>query len=246
MRLGKFTFIFLVLSFFATKIDGFTQSWIKKPVDKLLFNKETRAFSGEVLISQNGKIIYQKAIGIANGKKNLQIKINDNYVLRSNSKQITAILILREVEKGNIDLQKPIKSYLPNHHQKWTDSITANQLLSHTSGIVNLEKPLVAKPSTAFKFTDLNYILLWEIVGSFTNISYEKAVSELFSVCGMKNSGHPNREIQSNMVSGFHVSEEKEEVSKYIIPKDRIPAADLVSTVADLAIWNKKLHEGGL
>jgi hypothetical protein len=30
------------------------------------------------------------------------------------------------------------------------------------------------------------------------------------------------------LVSGFHVSEQNEEVSKYIIPKDRIPAGGLV------------------
>jgi D-alanyl-D-alanine carboxypeptidase len=45
------------------------------------------------------------------------------------------------------------------------------------------------------------------------------------------------------LVNGFHFSEKKEEVSKYVIPKDRIPSAGLVSTVSDLAIWNENLHK---
>jgi CubicO group peptidase (beta-lactamase class C family) len=235
-----------MLTFFATIVDGFTQSGFKKSLDRLLLNKEIRAFGGEVLISQNGKIIYQKAKGIANGKKNLQIKINDNYVLLSNSKQITAVLILREVDKGTIDLQKAITSYLPNYPQKWTDSVTTFQLLNHTSGIINLEKSLATKPGTTFKYSDLNYILLGKIIESVTNNSYEKAVSELFRFCKMKNSGYPNPSFQNDLVSGFHFSEIREEVSKYIIPKDRIPAAGLISTASDLVIWNEKLHGGKL
>lgn len=180
MKLNKIVLFYLVLTFFAPIVVGFTQSRIKQSLDKLLLNKEIRAFSGEVLISQNGKIIYQKAKGIANEKKNLQIKINDNYVLLSNSKQITAVLILREVDKGNIDLQKAITSYLPNYPQKWTDSVTTFQLLNHTSGIISLEKPLASKPGTTFKYTDLNYILLGEIVESVTKITYESSINELF------------------------------------------------------------------
>ena len=79
MKLDKIALFYLVLSFFAPISDCFSQSGIKHSLDKLLLNKDVRDFSGEVLISQNGKIIYQKAIGIANGKKNLPIKINNNY-----------------------------------------------------------------------------------------------------------------------------------------------------------------------
>ena len=167
-------------------------------------------------------------------------------MLLSNSKQITAVLILREVDKGNIDLQKPIKSYLPSYPQKWTDSVTVHQLLNHTSGIVNFEKPLFTKPGSTFKYTDLNYILLGKIIENVNKNTYERAVNELFSFSGMKKSGYPNPEFQNDLVSGFHFSENKEEISKYIIPKDKIPAAGLISTASDLVIWNEKLHGGKL
>lgn len=225
---------------------AFAQSHLRERIDSLLSVKQPRAFNGVVLISQKGITIYQNALGLAKSKNNELLKMNSKFVLLSNSKQITAVLILREVDKGKIDLQKNIRTYLPNYTQKWADSVNIHQLLNHTSGIVSLEKPLALRPGTTFRYTDLNYILLGKIVEAVTKKSYEIAVSELFSVCGMKNSGYPNSAIKSSLVNGFHFSENKEEISKYIIPKDRIPAAGLVSTVSDLAIWNEKLHSGKL
>ena len=237
----------LTLLFFGFSLNPiFAQSNMQTKLDRLLDVKQPRAFNGVVLVSQNGKTLYQKAIGLAKSKNNELLKLNSKFVLLSNSKQITAVLVLREVDKGNIDLQKNIRTYLPNYPQKWADSVNIHQLLNHTSGIVNLEKPLATKPGSTFKYTDLNFILLGKILEKVTKKSYESFVNDLFVVCGMKNSGYPNRSIQKGLVSGFHISEKKEEVTKYIIPKDRIPAAGLVSTVSDLAIWNEKLHNGKL
>lgn len=236
--------IIWVFSLFANI--ALAQTHLQSKIDSLLNIKQPRSFNGVVLVSQNGKTVYQKAVGIAKSKNNELLKPNSKFVLLSNSKQITAVLILREVDKGKIDLQKNIRTYLPDFPQKWADSVTIHQLLNHTSGIVSLEKTLATKPGTTFKYTDLNYILLEKIVESVTKNTYESAVNELFKFSGMKNSGYPNRAIQNELISGFHFSENKEEVTKYIIPKDRIPAAGLISTVYDLAIWNEKLHGGKL
>lgn len=236
--------ILLVFSLFANI--ALAQTNLQAKIDSFLHLNQPRAFNGVVLVSQNGKTLYQNALGLAKSKNNELLKPNSKFVLLSNSKQITAVLILRQVDKGKIDLQNNIRTYLPNFPQKWADSVTVHQLLNHTSGILDLEKTLATKPDITFKYTDLNYILLGKIVESVNKNTYERAVKELFILAGMKNSGYPNPSFQNNLVSGFHYSENKEEVSKYIILKDRIPAAGLISTVADLAIWNEKLHGGKL
>ena len=122
------------------------------------------------------KTLYQRAFGLSKSKNSELLKPNDKFVLLSNSKQITAVLVLREVDKGKIDLQKNLRVYLPNFPQKWADSVNIHQLLNHTSGIVSLEKPLATKPGSTFKYTDLNYIILGKIVEFVTNNSYERAV----------------------------------------------------------------------
>jgi D-alanyl-D-alanine carboxypeptidase len=225
---------------------AFAQTDFQVKMDSLLSVKQPRAFNGVVLVSQNGNTLYKKAVGLAKSKNNIPLNLNSKFVLLSNSKQITAVLILREVDKGKINLQKNIRTYLPNFPQKWADSVTVHQLFNHTSGIVSFEKPLATKPGLTFKYTDLNYILLGKVLESVTKKPYEISVNELFKLSGMKNSGYPNDAIQSTLVNGFHFSENREEVTKYIIPKDRIPAAGLVSTVSDIAIWNEKLHNGKL
>ncbi len=236
--------IIFVLSVFANV--SLAQTHLQEKIDSLLNVTQPRAFNGVAMISQNGKTLYQKAVGLAKSKNSEKLNPGSKFVLLSNSKQITAVLVLREVDKGKIDLQKNIRTYLPNYQQKWADSVNIHQLLNHTSGIVNLEKPLATKPGSTFKYTDLNYILLGKIVEAVTKNTYESVVNELFSVCGMRNSGYPNGAIQNALVNGFHFSGKREEVSKYIIPKDRIPAAGLVSTVSDLVIWNEKIHNGKL
>lgn len=232
--------IIFVLSVFANV--SLAQTHLQEKIDSLLNVTQPRVFNGVVMISQNGKTLYQNAVGLAKSKNNEKLNPGSKFVLLSNSKQITAVLVLREVDKRKIDLQKNIRTYLPNYQQKWADSVNIHQLLNHTSGIVNLEKPLATKPGSTFKYTDLNYILLGKIVEAVTKNTYENVVNELFSVCGMENSGYPNSAIQNALVNGFYFSEKREEVPKYIISKDRIPAAGLVSTVSDLVIWNEKLH----
>ena len=235
-----------VLVFSVVANIAFAQIQLQKRIDSLLNVNQPRAFNGVVLVSQNGKTLYQKAVGLAKSKNNELVKPNSKFVLLSNSKQITAVLVLREVDKGKIDLEKNIRTYLPNFPQKWADSVNIHQLLNHTSGIVTLEKPLATKPGTVFKYTDLNYMLLGKIIAAVTHTSYEKAVDDLFKKIGMKNSGYPNEGFQKKAVNGFSISEknEKEEVKTYLIAEDRIPAAGLISTVGDLSKWNEKLHGG--
>ncbi len=237
---------FILSTFLFSISNVFGQATLSQKLDSFLITQSPRAFNGVVLIAQKRKPIYTKAQGIAKTENNESLKIDSKFVILSNSKQITAVLTLREVDKQKIDLQKNIRTYLPNFPQKWADSATIHQLLNHTSGIVSLEKALTTKPGTTFKYTDLNYILLGKILEAVTKKSYESIVNELFRYCGMKNSGYPNPLIQKGLVNGFHISENKEEVSKYVIPKGRIPAAGLISTVSDLAIWNEKLHGGKL
>jgi D-alanyl-D-alanine carboxypeptidase len=62
----------------------------------------------------------------------------------------------------------------------------------------------------------------------------------------MKNSGYPNEALKKQLVHGFHISDKSEEVIDYKISKDRIPAAGLISTAADLVLWNNALHGGKL
>ncbi|MGO4778618.1 serine hydrolase domain-containing protein, partial [Lysobacter sp. 2RAB21] len=52
----------------------------------------------------------------------------------------TAILILQLHEQGRLDLDAPIRTYLPDYRGNGGDRIRVRQLLNHTSGMVNFDK----------------------------------------------------------------------------------------------------------
>ncbi len=51
------------------------------------------------------------------------------------TKQVVAVLVMQEVEKGRVDLDKPATTYLPNVALPGGDAVTVRRLLNHTSGL---------------------------------------------------------------------------------------------------------------
>ena len=57
-------------------------------------------FSGVLLVAQNGKIVYHKAVGYRDFANQIPLKKNDLFELASISKQFTAMIIVMLREKG--------------------------------------------------------------------------------------------------------------------------------------------------
>ncbi len=157
IKLTCYTLLLLVSSCKADaqKIDDFT-----KKIDNLVKMTNPRSFNGVVFIQQNGKVKYQKTYGFSDFKLKMPLKISDRFSTMSIAKQITATLILQEVEKGTIDLHKPIRTYLPYFQYSWADTITVHQLLNHTSGLYSDD----LKPNLKFKPEQISDILTSDIM----------------------------------------------------------------------------------
>lgn len=214
-------------------------------IDSLIKTTNIRQFNGVILIAQNGKTIYSKAYGFANFEKKTVLNIDDQFEIMSNSKQITAVLILKEVEKGKIDLKSPIKKYLPNLTQTWADSVTVHQLLNHTHGIADLEKPLLFKPGTDYKYGNLSNILLGKIIEFSSKKTYSEMATELFKKLKMKNTFAYSKDKMQKVVSG-HINKENsfKVVNSTQIKEESIPADGIITTAKDLTIWDNNLHKG--
>ncbi|HVF73152.1 MAG TPA: serine hydrolase domain-containing protein [Chthoniobacterales bacterium] len=97
-------------------------------------------FSGSILIQKAGSITYEKSFGLANIQLNVPNARDTKYKVASITKAFTAALILQLREQRRIDLQKPIRTYLPDYKGEAGDKVTIHQLLNHTSGIENFDK----------------------------------------------------------------------------------------------------------
>lgn len=244
----KFSYLVFLLVLLAYNSFGQPKDNYKTKIDSLLQTTDVRPFNGVVLVTQRGKTKYSKSYGYSNFSQKIPLKLEDKFLLLSNSKQITAVLILQEVDKGNINLDAAIKNYLPELKQTWGDSVTVHNLLNNTSGIAGMDKALAFKAGTKFNYSNINYILLGRIVEFASKKTFEAQVNELFRKCGMENSFFPNSGNKSSIINGIEYLDDnsKKVITDINVPAEFVPALGIVSTANDLSKWNHKLHNGKL
>ncbi|KAF4410647.1 serine hydrolase domain-containing protein [Streptomyces lycii] len=105
--------------------------------------------------------------------------------LASVSKLFTSILAVQQIERGTLELEAPVASYLPDFSGGGKQDVTVRQLLTHTSGfrawIPLYKEPdrearlrllwnerLAHPPGTAYLYSDLNLISLQLVLEKIT------------------------------------------------------------------------------
>jgi D-alanyl-D-alanine carboxypeptidase len=221
---------------------------ISRQIDSLIAGNTDIPFNGVIHVWQNGKTIYSKAHGFADKEKKILLKTSNQFSIGSISKQITAVIILREYEKGHLDLYTPIRKYLPKITEPWVDSVTIHHLLTHTHGIrEHIKGPLVFTPGTRFEYSNTGYMLLAGIAEHTSGKSFETLSAELFAECGMHNSFHPALKKHKRLANGY--TEDTNGQINFIPEPERLPlnltaAGGFISTAEDLIKWTYRLHSG--
>lgn len=240
-------FILFLLIFFKTTIVTFgQQNNVEKQIDSLISAKTTKPFNGIILISQKGKTKYSKMYGYSDIDKKKVLKMNDQFVIGSISKQFTAVLVLREFDKGHLELTTPIHAYLPELTQSWADTVTVHHLLTHMHGITQIDKPTTFKVGTQYSYSQIGYDLLAKIIEKTSGISFAELSKNLFKECGMKNTFHPDSKEYNNLVKGYTEIETGKIEFENETFQNYVAAGSFISTAKDLNIWNKIFYSGKL
>lgn len=117
--------------------------------------EKTRQFSGNVLVAENGKVIFRGSFGYAEFKSRLPNQVNTAFPIASMSKTLTATAILQLAEQGKLAVSDPVFRYLAGFPYP---DVTIRQLLSHTSGLPPYNaffKPALARePKRVFTNAD--------------------------------------------------------------------------------------------
>jgi D-alanyl-D-alanine carboxypeptidase len=217
-----------------------------KQIDTLISAKTTKPFNGIILISQKGKTKYSKMYGYSDIDKKKVLKFNDQFVIGSISKQFTAFLVLREFDKGHLDLSTPIHTYLPELTQNWADTVTVHHLLTHMHGITQIDKPTTFKVGTQYSYSQIGYDLLAKIIEKTSEKSFAELSKNLFEECGMKNTFHPDIKEYNNLVKGYTEIESGKIEFENETFQNYVAAGSFISTAKDLNIWNKIFYSGKL
>jgi len=123
-------FILIIFVFCCTAV--FSQRINYEKVDSIISNlASNNKFSGVVLIAENGKVKYNKAVGYIDYANHKPLNKYSIFELASVSKQFTAMTIMMVKEKGLLHYDDLVEKYINIPYK----GMTIRQLLTHTSGL---------------------------------------------------------------------------------------------------------------
>ena len=199
-------------------------------------------FNGVILLLNDSVDIYSRSVGFSDLENKTKLDVNDQFVIGSISKQVTAVLLLREYEKGKIGLTDPIGKYLDKINQPWAEQVTIHQLLTHTHGIVDLGRPLEFIQGSQFHYSQLGYGLIAQILTKVTGKTFQNLSTELFNQYGLENTFHPDNKGYNKLVKGYEESENGAmEYAEHSL-ENYAAAGSFISNARDLSKWNHLLH----
>lgn len=178
-------------------------------IEKLVnYCQENGMFNGNILLAENGEIIYHKSIGMADFEKDRSLNPNTAFCLGSISKQFTAFAIMLLKENGQLEYTDSVGKLFPEL-PKYMHRITLKNLMQHTSGLrrthygeqdglkneeiyQNFLKTegdtLLFAPGTAMRYSNSGYMLLAMIVERVAGQSFESFLQEnVWMPLGMTN-----------------------------------------------------------
>jgi len=163
-----------VLSLFSQT--GFAQSDKAAKIDKFITPfARTNQFSGVVLASENGKVIYEKAFGLANADYKIPNQLNTRIGIASITKYMTSVILSRLVESNKIALADKLNKHIPDFPNG--DKITIEMLARHRSGIPHRVMPPEAE---SLSYTSAEFV---EKVKQ-AKLAFEPGTSRLYSSAG--------------------------------------------------------------
>lgn len=108
-----------------------------------------------VMIIRDGKVLYQRAYGLADLEKRIPATSKTNYRLASCTKQFTALAIMLLDQRKKLSLDQRLTDFFPGF-PAYGRNITVRHLLNHTSGLVAYES--ILEKQTPPQFTETNQV----------------------------------------------------------------------------------------
>ena len=187
----------------------FAQSDKAKKIDQFISPFGTsNQFAGVVLAAEDGKVIYEKAFGVANADYNIPNQLNTLIGIASITKYMTYVILYRLIESNKIALTDKLSQYIPDFPNG--DKITIEMLARHRSGIPHRVMPpeaesvtyssaefvekvkqakLAFEPGTSNLYSSAGYAVLARVLEIVSGKNYSQLLAEyVFKPAGMTDS----------------------------------------------------------
>ena len=235
-----------------------SSEYIKEVENKIPQLMEKGLIPGiSLTIIRDGKIFLTKSFGVQDTKTKEPVTKNTIFQAASLSKPVFTYAVLKLIEKGLINLDKPLFEYVTASYIQEIFSeticknnqfkeITTRMILSHSCGFPNWRQgnlEIRFKPGSKFSYSGEGFVLLQRVVEKITNKQLNDLMKEtVFKPLGMSNSSYTwENKFDKNGASAH----------KYLIPSgvrkgsEANSATSLMTNSADyakfiLAIMNHK------
>jgi CubicO group peptidase (beta-lactamase class C family) len=187
-------------------------------------------YSGTVLVSVDGEVIYTGAFGLADIERGVPNTLDTQFRIASATKPFTTLLVYQLVAAGKLSLDGKLSDWVPEYPADRGANITVSHLLRHRSGITGegripeleqierhrwtrealirevASRDLVFNPGTRHEYSNYGYFLLGTIIERAGDASYgDQLQDRICDPAGMTlTRGDDNDAIIPGRALGYH------------------------------------------
>ena len=231
------------------KPDQATTVRLQKSVPELLQKGTVPGLS--IALLRDATTYWVHSFGVRDTKSGQPVTEETIFEAASLSKPVFAYGVLKLVDQGKLDLDKPLSKYLSPPYIEGDDrldKITARYVLSHRTGFPNWRgdgNALTIRftPGERFSYSGEGFVYLQKVVERVTSKALNDYMMEaVFVPLGMKSSSYLWRnDYDARTATGHDVDGQTREKSK---PKEANAAASLHTTAADYALFVDAIMKG--
>lgn len=206
-----------------------------------------------VTVFNDNKPVYEKAFGYKNANTKEPLQTHTEFYGASLSKAVFSVLVMKLVEEGSLDLDKPLQNYLPKPiydyppvtprawHEDYSSlkddslyrKITARMCLDHTTGFPNWrfyapdqKLRVQAEPGSRYQYSGEGMVYLQVVLEKILNKLLDSMMQQkIFRPLGMKTSSYNWQPRFENDFCYGHDNNQK------VLPKDKDNAARSASSL---------------
>ena len=227
-----------------------------------------------IAIVDGGQVVYEHGFGVQSLKAKDPVTPRSLWHMASITKPFVATAVMQLVEKGRIDLDATIPTYLPYFAMAdpRAKTITIRQLLTHTSGMPDVDdyewdrpqyddgaleryvrsladQKLIFDPGERFQYSNIAYEILGDVVAKASGMTFEDYVDRsILEPLAMSDSTLLVKETDPALMTwGHELDGRGKPFPSKVYPYNRMhtPSSDLHSNVRDMSRWAIANLDGG-
>ncbi len=204
-----------------------------------------------IALIEGGRVSWVRGFGVRDTKSRLAVGERTVFEAASLSKPVFAYAVLKLVDEGKLDLDRPLADYwrYPDvSHDPRSRAITARMVLSHTTGFPNWRPrdgalTTLFEPGARFRYSGEGFVYLQKVVEHLTGEPMSAFVERtVFRPLGMSRSSFSWEARFDDDLAAGHAEDGTPRPKQR--PSEGITAASLQTTARDFARFLLALSDG--